>query len=113
MSAAKPAIPPQIAVITRPRNGSSSFNASRAPATAPKKEAAHARKGVRSHPKIRKNRRSQRMGSGSAFPARGYDGGENQTGEKRDCEGSQRPGGSGESEEYGQHRDHNGEHERY
>src|SRR5215208_5166989 len=50
-----------MAVIANPRTGSSSLMARRAPTTAPKKEAAHAIKGGSSHPKMRKNRRSQRM----------------------------------------------------
>ena len=58
---AKPASPPHTAVTASPRTGSSSFKASSAPATAPKKEAAHARNGVSSHPKMRKRRRTQRI----------------------------------------------------
>ena len=94
MSAAKPAIPPQTAVTASPRTGSSSFMANKAPTTAPKKEAAHARKGVSSHPKIRKNSRSQRMGSGPSRPYARKECSEQQTRQKRDGERTQREASS-------------------
>src|SRR5215218_10391423 len=104
MRAAKPAMPPQTAVMTRPRNGSSSFKASSAPTTAPKNEAAQARNGVSSHPKIRKNRRTQRMDSGASFPDRGQQGGQHDSRQERHREGAQAPVSSGEIQDDGQHR---------
>src|SRR4051812_28498155 len=99
MSAANPAMPPQMAVTARPRTGSSSFMASRAPTTAPKNEAAQARKGVSSQPKMRKNRRTQRIGSGGALPDGGGDGRGDKPGEKRYSKGSQGPMRAGEAQE--------------
>src|SRR5215210_9264607 len=90
--------------MTRPRNGSSSFNASSAPTTAPKNDAAQARNGVSSHPKMRKNRRTQRMGSGASFPDRGQQGGQHEARQKRHREGAQRPVSSGEIQGYGYRR---------
>src|SRR4051794_2146991 len=100
MSAAKPAMPPQTAVTARPRTGSSIFIARSAPATAPKNEAAHARNGVSSQPKMRKNRRTQRMGSGGALPDQGRsDRGDDQPGQESHGKGTQRPPRSRKAEQ--------------
>src|SRR5215212_1801223 len=104
MRAANPAIPPQMAVMANPRTGSSTFMASKAPPTAPKNDAAHARKGVSSHPKIRKNRRSHRMSSGPASSYSRDDRGEHECGQKGDCERAQTPTCSRKSESHGQSR---------
>src|SRR5918992_2428715 len=102
---AKPANPPHTAVIARPRTGSSTRMATSAPATAPKKEAAHARKGVSSHPKMRNSRRTQRIDSGSAVCDTRGDGGENQGGQESHREGGQCPTGARESEQDGESSD--------
>src|SRR5215203_1335457 len=98
MRQVNPAMPPHTAVTARPRTGSSSFKASSAPTTAPKNEAAHARKGVSSHPKMRKRRRTQRIGLGATLPHRSKDGGEDQPREERHGNGGQAPACSGETD---------------
>src|SRR5689334_15024798 len=107
MRAAKPAMPPQTAVTARPRTGSSSFIANRAPATAPKNEAAHAKKGVSSQPKMRKNKRTQRIGSGPSSSYRGNGQGEYESRQEGDCEGAQTPVSSGKTQS---DRRHGGKH---
>src|SRR5918997_2441783 len=97
MRQVNPAMPPHIAVTASPRTGSSSFNASRAPTTAPKNEAAHARKGVSSHPKIRKSRRTQRMGLIAALPHRRENGSQHQAGQEGQPEGGETPVCPGEA----------------
>src|SRR5687767_7529526 len=77
--------------MARPRTGSSTFIASNAPATAPKKEAAHARNGVSSHPKMRNSIRTQRIRSGATLPHRGKNRSEHQAREEGYTEGSERP----------------------
>src|SRR5215203_2065741 len=86
MRQVNPAMPPHTAVTARPRTGSSSFKASSAPTTAPKNEAAHARKGVSSHPKMRKRRRTQRIGLGATLTHGRKDGGDYEAGQERDGE---------------------------
>src|ERR1700732_3009393 len=105
MSAANPAMPPQMAVTAKPRPGSSSRMASSAPTTAPKNEAAHARKGVSSQPKMRKNRRTQRMGSGGALPEGGGDRSGDKPGQESYGKGAQRPMRAGEAEQNGEYGD--------
>src|SRR3954464_5172067 len=99
MRQAKPAMPPHKAVTVSPRTGSSSFSASSAPPTAPKNEAAHARKGVSSHPKMRKSRRTQRIGSGAALPHRGHECSQGQSREKRHTERPECPTRPGNSDQ--------------
>src|SRR5215210_4514241 len=107
MRHANPAMPPQAAVTASPRIGSASLSAISAPPTAPKNEAAHARKGVSSHPKMRKSRRTQRIGSGAALPHRGHECGQGQSGEKRHPQRAERPTGTRNSD---QNADHGAEH---
>src|ERR1700694_4594653 len=112
MSAANPAMPPQIAVTARPRTGSSSFMASSAPTTAPKNEAAHARKGVSSQPKMRKNRRTQRIGSGGALPDGGSDRSDDKPRQEGHGKGSQGPMRAGEAKQDGEYGDDDRSYER-
>src|SRR5918997_7135229 len=106
MRQVNPAMPPHIAVTASPRTGSSSFNASRAPTTAPKNEAAHARKGVSSHPKIRKSRRTQRMGLIAALSHRRKNGGQHQSGQERQPEGGETPACAGKANKNRKGREH-------
>src|SRR6478672_4329811 len=69
MMAANPVAAPHTAVTARPSTGSSTRIAISAPPTAPKNEAAHARKGVSSHPKMRNTRRSHRTGQARFAPS--------------------------------------------
>src|SRR6476619_3809159 len=69
MIVAKPVAAPHTAVTTRPSTGLSIRIAISAPATAPKNEAAHARNGVSSQPKIRKISRSHRIGQPRLAPS--------------------------------------------
>src|SRR3954469_10429351 len=99
MSTAKPVRAPQSAVTARPRNGSSIRMAISAPATAPKKEAAQARNGVSSQPKIRKRSRSQRIASAAPGPQERERGGEGEPGKEGHSEGRKRPPRAGEPDQ--------------
>jgi len=101
--------PPTTAVTTIPLRGSRIRMARSAPTTAPKNEAAHARKGVSSHPKTRTRARSQRMLSATQ-PQMGEDDGSGDADQERDAERRERPRGAGEMEQRrgraDQHREH-------
>src|SRR5688572_28353344 len=108
MRQVNPAIPPHTAVTASPRTGSSRFSASNAPATAPKNEAAHARKGVSSHPKMRKRRRTQRIGLGATRPHGSEDSRQDQPRKEGDGKGGKGPPRTGKPDYNSDGSHHNG-----
>src|SRR5687768_11440743 len=103
--------PPTTAGTRIPFRGSRTRMARSAPRTAPKNEAAHARKGVSSHPKTRTRARSQRMLAASEPQAGEYDGC-GDADEERDAESRQRPGSAREVEEHRGRAEQDGEDQR-